>query len=118
LTQIARRPYSARAKADEPFGVRRLWRFSWTFAGFVCAKSGYGLYSNLYVAGGDMGLLDKLLGRGKKAAGDLKGDDALRREGAAQERQAGAEEHASQLEDKAQEAREQAAQAHAEREDT
>ncbi len=65
-----------------------------------------------------MGLLDRLLGRGKKASGDLTGDAALRREGAAQERQADAEEHASQLEDKAPEQPEQAAEARAEREDT
>ena len=28
-----------------------------------------------------MGLLDKLLGRGKKAAGDLTGDSSMKREG-------------------------------------
>jgi len=65
-----------------------------------------------------MGLLDRLLGRGKKATGDLTADTAQHREGAAQERQADAEEHASQLEDKAQEQSEQAAEARAEREDT
>ena len=32
-----------------------------------------------------MGLLDKLLGRGKKAAGDLVGDSSLHREGMHQE---------------------------------
>lgn len=62
-----------------------------------------------------MGLLDKLLGRGKKAAGDLTGDASMRREGAAQEREANAEDRASQHEEMAQEQREQAAQAHAER---
>ena len=31
-----------------------------------------------------MGFLDRLLGRGKKAAGDLMGDSSMRREGAAQ----------------------------------
>jgi uncharacterized protein YjbJ (UPF0337 family) len=35
-----------------------------------------------------MGLLDKILGRGKKAAGDLMDDSSMRREGAAQEREA------------------------------
>ena len=34
-----------------------------------------------------MGLLDKILGRGKKAAGDVTGDASMRREGAAQERE-------------------------------
>jgi len=53
-----------------------------------------------------MGLLDKLLGRGKKAAGDVMGDSSLRREGAAQH------------EEMAQEQRNQAADAHAERENT
>ncbi len=45
-----------------------------------------------------MGLLDKLLGRGKKAAGDVTGDSSMRREGAAQERQGAAEDRASQHE--------------------
>ena len=63
-----------------------------------------------------MGFLDKLLGRGKKAAGDLAGDASLRREGAAQEREASAEDRASQHEEMAQQQREQAAQAHTERE--
>jgi uncharacterized protein YjbJ (UPF0337 family) len=63
-----------------------------------------------------MGLLDKLLGRGKKAAGDLAGDSSLRREGAAQEREASAEDRASEHEEMAQQQREQAAQARVERE--
>ena len=42
-----------------------------------------------------MGLLDKILGRGKKAAGDVTGDSSLRREGAAQEREAAAEDRAA-----------------------
>ena len=65
-----------------------------------------------------MGLLDKLLGRGKKAAGDMMGDSSMRREGAAQERQAAAEDRAAQHEEMAQEQRNQAAEAHAERENT
>ena len=65
-----------------------------------------------------MGLLDKLLGRGKKAAGDLAGDSSLRREGAAQERAGSAEDRAAQHEEMAQESREQAAQEHIERETT
>jgi uncharacterized protein YjbJ (UPF0337 family) len=63
-----------------------------------------------------MGLLDKLLGRGKKAAGDLAGDSSLRREGAAQERQGAAEDRAAKHEELAQEQRNQAAEARAERE--
>ena len=39
-----------------------------------------------------MGLMDKVTGRLKKAAGDLKGDEALRRQGADEERKAEAEE--------------------------
>jgi uncharacterized protein YjbJ (UPF0337 family) len=39
-----------------------------------------------------MGLKDKVTGRLKKAAGDLKGDEALRRQGADEERKAEAEE--------------------------
>jgi uncharacterized protein YjbJ (UPF0337 family) len=65
-----------------------------------------------------MGLLDKLLGRGKKAAGDVMGDSSLRREGAAQEREGAAEDRAAQHEEMAQEQRNQAADAHAERENT
>jgi uncharacterized protein YjbJ (UPF0337 family) len=65
-----------------------------------------------------MGLLDKLLGRGKKAAADLTGDASMRREGAAQERQGAATERASQHEEMAQEQRDKAAEARAEREST
>jgi uncharacterized protein YjbJ (UPF0337 family) len=63
-----------------------------------------------------MGLLDKILGRGKKAAGDVMGDSSMRREGAAQEREAAAEDRAATHEELAAEQRQQAAQAHAERE--
>ena len=65
-----------------------------------------------------MSFLDKLLGRGKKAAGDLTGDTSMRREGAAQERQGAAQERASQHEEMAQEQRDKAAEARAERETT
>lgn len=65
-----------------------------------------------------MGLLDKILGRGKKAAGDVMGDSSMRREGAAQEREAAAEDRAAQHEEMAQEQRQQAAEAHAERENS
>jgi uncharacterized protein YjbJ (UPF0337 family) len=64
-----------------------------------------------------MGLLDRLLGRGKKAAGDMMGDSSMRREGAAQERQAAAEDRAEQHEEMAQDQRNQAAEARTERED-
>lgn len=63
-----------------------------------------------------MGLLDKLLGRGKKAAGDLTGDASMRREGTMQERAANAEDRAAQHEQMAQEQRDQAAQAKADQE--
>ena len=65
-----------------------------------------------------MGLLDKILGRGKKAAGDVMGDSSMRREGAAQEREGAAMDRASQHEEMAQEQREQAAEAHTERENS
>ena len=63
-----------------------------------------------------MGLLDRLLGRGKKAAGDLMGDSTLHSEGAHQEREGAAEDRAMQHEDMAQEQREQAAEERAQRE--
>jgi uncharacterized protein YjbJ (UPF0337 family) len=63
-----------------------------------------------------MGLLDKLLGRGKKAVGDLTGDASLRREGMHQEREGAAEERAALHEEEAQEAREEAAEHRIERE--
>jgi len=65
-----------------------------------------------------MGLLDKLLGRSKKAAGDLMDDSSMRHEGAAQEREGAAEDRAAQHEGMAQEQRQQAAEAHVERENT
>ena len=65
-----------------------------------------------------MGFFDRLFGRGKKAAGDMKGDPSMRAEGAAQERKADAEDRAADLEGKAQDAREDAAQAQAKRENT
>ncbi len=57
-----------------------------------------------------MGFLDKLLGRGKKAAGDLAGDSSMRREGMHQERKATAEDAAAQHEEMAQEQRTTAAE--------
>jgi uncharacterized protein YjbJ (UPF0337 family) len=63
-----------------------------------------------------VGFLDKLLGRGKKAACDVTGDSSLHREGTAQEREANAEDRAAEHEEMAQEQRQQAAEAHVERE--
>jgi uncharacterized protein YjbJ (UPF0337 family) len=57
-----------------------------------------------------MGFLDKLLGRTKKAAGDLTGDSDLHREGAHQERAGEAEDRAQEHEQAAQEARDEAAE--------
>jgi len=65
-----------------------------------------------------MGLLDKILGRGKKAAGDVTGDESLRQEGAAQEREGAAQDRAAKHEELAAEQRQQAAEAHVERENT
>jgi uncharacterized protein YjbJ (UPF0337 family) len=65
-----------------------------------------------------MGLLDRLLGRTKKAAGDLKGDAELREQGAHQEREGEAKDLAAEHEEAAQEARDVAAEHRAERENT
>jgi uncharacterized protein YjbJ (UPF0337 family) len=62
-----------------------------------------------------MSFLDKLLGRGKKAAGDVTGDSSMAREGMHQEQEAMASERADHAEDVAQEERERAAEHHAER---
>jgi uncharacterized protein YjbJ (UPF0337 family) len=64
-----------------------------------------------------MGFLDKLLGRGKKAAGDVAGDPSLRREGVHQEQAAMAEERAETHEEMAQAERTEAAEQKA-KEDT
>jgi uncharacterized protein YjbJ (UPF0337 family) len=52
-----------------------------------------------------MGLLDRLLGRSKKAAGDLMNDPELRREGAHQESAGAAEDRARMHEEQAVEER-------------
>lgn len=65
---------------------------------------------------GSMGWLDRILGRGKKAAGDKMGDSSMRREGAAQEREAMAEDRAEMHEEAAMDSREEAAEQKAERE--
>jgi uncharacterized protein YjbJ (UPF0337 family) len=61
-----------------------------------------------------MGFLDKLLGRGKKAAGDVTGDTSLQQEGAHQEQAAMAEERAETHEEAAQAERTEAAEEKAE----
>jgi uncharacterized protein YjbJ (UPF0337 family) len=63
-----------------------------------------------------MGFLDKLLGRGKKAAGDMTGDASLRNEGMHQEKEGMAEDRAAAAEDHAHDAHEEAAEHRAERE--
>jgi len=65
-----------------------------------------------------MSFLDKLFGRGKKAAGDLTGDDSMKREGMHQEQEGLATERAGQAEEVAQEERERAAEHRVERSDT
>jgi uncharacterized protein YjbJ (UPF0337 family) len=65
-----------------------------------------------------MSWLDRLLGRAKKAAGDMKGDSSMRREGQHQEAEGMAEDRADAAERQAQEAREQAAEHRAERDTT
>ncbi len=62
-----------------------------------------------------MGLLDKLLGRGKKTAGDITGDASMRREGMHQEKEGRAEDEAARHEELAQQERQRAAEHHAER---
>ena len=63
-----------------------------------------------------MSWLDKLLGRGKQAAGDVTGDSSLRSEGVHQEQEGAAKERAEQHEELAQEERDRAAVHRAERE--
>jgi len=63
-----------------------------------------------------MSFLDKLLGRGKKAAGDMMGDSSMKREGMHQEQESRASERADSAEEMAQKERERAAEHHAERE--
>jgi len=63
-----------------------------------------------------MGFLDKLLGRGKQATGDMASDASLKHEGMHQEKEGMAEDRAASMEDHAQEAREDAAEHRAERE--
>ena len=48
-----------------------------------------------------MGLLDKITGRAKKAAGDLSGDSSLRREGRQEERKGEAKDELAGAQDRA-----------------
>jgi uncharacterized protein YjbJ (UPF0337 family) len=63
-----------------------------------------------------VGFLDKLLGRTKKAAGDMTGDSSMRREGMHQEQEGMAEDRAASAEEMAQSERERAAEHRTERE--
>jgi uncharacterized protein YjbJ (UPF0337 family) len=63
------------------------------------------------------GFLDRLLGRGKKAAGDVSNDPEMRREGMHQEAEGMAESRADRAEDMAEEARTEATEHRVERED-
>jgi uncharacterized protein YjbJ (UPF0337 family) len=65
-----------------------------------------------------MGFLDKLLGRSKKAAGDVTGDSSLRSEGVHQEQAGMAEERAKTYEERAQEERTEAAEHKSEQDQT
>ena len=65
-----------------------------------------------------MGFLDKLLGRGKKAAGDVTGDASLRREGVHQEQAGMADERADKHEEAAKEERVEAAEQKAQQDQT
>lgn len=65
-----------------------------------------------------MSFLDKIMGRGKKAAGDLTGDDSMHKDGMHQEQEAMASDRAESAEQQAQTERESAAEHHAERSDT
>ena len=62
-----------------------------------------------------MGFLDKILGRGKQAAGDMADSPEMKREGMHQEQEGKAEDRASMHEEHAQEAREDAAEHRVER---
>jgi uncharacterized protein YjbJ (UPF0337 family) len=62
-----------------------------------------------------MSFLDKLLGRGKQAAGDMAGEADMKREGMHQEQEGKAEDRAAMHEGHAQEAREDAAEHRVER---
>ena len=62
-----------------------------------------------------MGFLDKLLGRGKKTAGEAMGDSSMQSEGMHQEQQGMAEDRAESAEEMAQAERARAAEHEAQR---
>jgi uncharacterized protein YjbJ (UPF0337 family) len=62
-----------------------------------------------------MSWLDKLLGRGKKTAGEMTGDSSMKSEGMHQEQAGMAEERAESAEEMAQEERQRAAEHQAQR---
>jgi len=62
-----------------------------------------------------MGFLDRLLGRGKKTAGEMTGDSSMKSEGMHQEQQGMAEDRAETAEEMAQAEREKAGEHQAER---
>jgi uncharacterized protein YjbJ (UPF0337 family) len=72
-------------------------------------------YSVLATKEEEMGLWDRLMGRGKKTAGDAMGDSSMRAEGMHQEQQGMAEDRAESAEQMAQEERERAAEHQVER---
>jgi uncharacterized protein YjbJ (UPF0337 family) len=49
----------------------------------------------------NMGILDKITGKAKQAAGDITGDSSLRREGQTEERKGEAKEELDRAEDRA-----------------
>jgi uncharacterized protein YjbJ (UPF0337 family) len=74
-------------------------------------------YSSAHIAKeAAMSWLDKLLGRGKKTAGEVTGDSSMKSEGMHQEQEGMAKERAESAEEMAQEERERAAEHHSQRE--
>jgi uncharacterized protein YjbJ (UPF0337 family) len=65
-----------------------------------------------------MSLWDRLMGRGKKATGDLMGDKSMTSEGMHQEQEGMAKERAEQADETAQQARDEAAEHRSERSDS
>ena len=57
-----------------------------------------------------MGIMDKITGRAKQAAGDITGDERLREEGVAEERKGDAKEEAAKADLRAEKEREKADQ--------
>jgi uncharacterized protein YjbJ (UPF0337 family) len=65
-----------------------------------------------------MSFWDRLMGRAKKATGDVKGNSSMAREGMHQEQEGMATERAEQAEETAQQERDRAAEHRAERSDS